>query len=86
MGDANASVPTPQPVFTKPMFGSCSQAGSSISIAFLSQADIEFSIRMIEKQPEDRLETFVSCSARIFRIFHSETQHICLHICMCQMV
>ncbi len=38
MGDPNASIPTPQPVFARPMFGGFGRASSSISIAFVSQA------------------------------------------------
>jgi len=37
MGDPNASIPTPQPVYMRPMFGSFSRAGAHNSIAFVSQ-------------------------------------------------
>jgi urease subunit alpha len=37
MGDPNASIPTPQPVFMRPMFGSFGRATGPISIAFVSQ-------------------------------------------------
>jgi urease subunit alpha len=37
MGDPNASIPTPQPVFMRPMFGSFGRAVGSTSIAFVSQ-------------------------------------------------
>jgi urease subunit alpha len=37
MGDPNASIPTPQPVFMRPMFGSFGQAPGTCSIAFVSQ-------------------------------------------------
>jgi urease subunit alpha len=37
MGDPNASIPTPQPVFMRPMFGSFSAAPGGNSIAFVSQ-------------------------------------------------
>lgn len=40
MGDANASIPTPQPVHMRPMFGSFGKALST-SIAFVSQAAID---------------------------------------------
>jgi urease alpha subunit len=39
MGDPNASIPTPQPVLMRPMFGSTS-AGLN-SVAFVSQAAVE---------------------------------------------
>jgi urease subunit alpha len=37
MGDPNASIPTPQPVFMRPMFGSFGKAAGPCSIAFVSQ-------------------------------------------------
>ena len=37
MGDPNASIPTPQPVFMRPMFGSFGQATGPCSISFVSQ-------------------------------------------------
>ncbi len=38
MGDANASIPTPQPVIYRPMFGSFGGALHSTSLTFLSKA------------------------------------------------
>ncbi|KAK1271887.1 hypothetical protein QJS04_geneDACA014110 [Acorus gramineus] len=38
MGDPNASIPTPEPVMMRPMFGAFGKAGSSNSIAFISKA------------------------------------------------
>jgi urease subunit alpha len=38
MGDANASIPTPQPVLYRPMFGSFGGATAATSVTFLSQA------------------------------------------------
>ena len=40
MGDANASIPTPQPVHYRPMFGSYGGALAQGSLTFLSQAGI----------------------------------------------
>ncbi len=40
MGDANASIPTPQPVYMRPMFGSYGGAIAQTSFTFLSQAAI----------------------------------------------
>src|SRR4051812_16800282 len=37
MGDPNASIPTPQPVYMRPMFGSFGRATGPCSIAFVSQ-------------------------------------------------
>jgi len=41
MGDANASIPTPQPVFYRPMFGSFGRAIGSTGLAFVSKAALE---------------------------------------------
>ena len=41
MGDPNASIPTPQPVRYRPMFGSFGEAVGSTSITFLSRAALE---------------------------------------------
>ncbi len=38
MGDANASIPTPQPVHARPMFGAFGGALASTSLSFVSQA------------------------------------------------
>jgi urease subunit alpha len=38
MGDANASIPTPQPVFYRPMFSSFGRAIGSTGLAFVSKA------------------------------------------------
>ena len=38
MGDANASIPTPQPVHYRPMFGSFGQALATTSMSFISDA------------------------------------------------
>lgn len=41
MGDANASIPTPQPIICRPMYAACGKALLRSSITFLSQAAIE---------------------------------------------
>jgi urease subunit alpha len=41
MGDPNASIPTPQPVHYRHMFGSLGQARTSTSVTFVSQASID---------------------------------------------
>jgi urease subunit alpha len=41
MGDANASIPTPQPVYMRPMFGSYGGAIAPTSFTFVSQAAME---------------------------------------------
>jgi urease subunit alpha len=40
MGDANASIPTPQPVLYRPMFGSFGRAIGPTSVSFMSQAAV----------------------------------------------
>ncbi|HEY8552986.1 MAG TPA: urease subunit alpha [Burkholderiales bacterium] len=41
MGDANASIPTPQPVHGRPMFGACGGARAATAVTFVSQAAYE---------------------------------------------
>ncbi|MEA2972563.1 MAG: urease subunit alpha [Actinomycetota bacterium] len=41
MGDANASIPTPQPVLPRPMFGAAPRAAAATSVAFVAPAAIE---------------------------------------------
>ncbi len=40
MGDPNASIPTPQPVFMRPMFGAFGKATGGTSLAFVSQLSL----------------------------------------------
>lgn len=44
MGDSNASIPTPQPVYMRPMFGNFGGAIASTSLTFISQAAQESEI------------------------------------------
>lgn len=41
MGDPNASIPTPQPVHYRPMFGAYGRARTNTSVTFVSQAAID---------------------------------------------
>ncbi|MCC0032340.1 MAG: urease subunit alpha [Brucellaceae bacterium] len=41
MGDPNASIPTPQPVHMRPMFGAFGKARTNSSVTFVSQAAID---------------------------------------------
>jgi urease subunit alpha len=41
MGDANASIPTPQPLMMRPMFGAFGRATGSTALAFVSQLALE---------------------------------------------
>ncbi len=45
MGDPNASIPTPQPVHYRPMFGSLGNALSRCSLTFVSQASLQAGIQ-----------------------------------------
>ena len=54
MGDANASIPTPQPVHSRPMFGSFGSAIAATSLIFVSQASLETQIPQslnLQKRP-----------------------------------
>ncbi len=41
MGDPNASIPTPQPLMMRPMFGAYGRATGATSLAFVSQLALE---------------------------------------------
>jgi urease subunit alpha len=41
MGDANASIPTPQPVLPRPMFGAAPRTAAASSITFVAQAALD---------------------------------------------
>jgi len=41
MGDANASIPTPEPVSLRPMYGTLGRAVGRTSMTFLSQAAMD---------------------------------------------
>jgi urease subunit alpha len=41
MGDANASIPTPQPVYPRPMFASFGRAQTMCSLTFVSEAAVD---------------------------------------------
>ncbi|HMK29432.1 MAG TPA: urease subunit alpha [Terriglobales bacterium] len=67
MGDANASIPTPQPVFYRPMFGAFGSATRSIAVSFVSAAS------MARKLPlEKRVVAVKKCrSLRKADMFHN---------------
>jgi urease subunit alpha len=44
MGDANASIPTPQPVYMRPMFGSFGGARTATSMTFISKVALDAGI------------------------------------------
>ncbi|XP_023541540.1 LOW QUALITY PROTEIN: urease-like [Cucurbita pepo subsp. pepo] len=45
MGDPNASIPTPEPILMRPMYGSIGKAGSGNSIAFVSKASLNAGVK-----------------------------------------
>lgn len=45
MGDPNASLPTPQPVFYRPMFGAMGKTLQDTCITFVSQAALEDGVK-----------------------------------------
>ncbi|XP_059657728.1 urease [Cornus florida] len=47
MGDPNASIPTPEPVIMRPMFGAFGKAGSANSIAFVSKEAVKCGIKAL---------------------------------------
>jgi urease subunit alpha len=50
MGDANASIPTPQPVLYRPMFGSFGIATASTSLSFVSKTALDDGIQRLMKK------------------------------------
>ncbi|WP_030238300.1 urease subunit alpha [Streptomyces sp. NRRL S-350] len=44
MGDPNASLPTPQPVYYRPMFGAYGRARQATRVSFMSQAAIDLGV------------------------------------------
>ncbi|WP_301098191.1 urease subunit alpha [Otariodibacter sp.] len=45
MGDPNASIPTPQPILYRPMFGALGKAVTKTAVFFVSQAGVDDNIR-----------------------------------------
>ncbi|KZV44094.1 urease [Dorcoceras hygrometricum] len=45
MGDPNASIPTPEPVTMRPMFGAFGKAGSANSISFVSKVALDSGVK-----------------------------------------
>ena len=53
MGDPNASIPTPQPVHYRPMFGAYGKARTASSLTFVSQASLDAGLQQklgVEKE------------------------------------
>ncbi|KAK7359401.1 hypothetical protein VNO77_01359 [Canavalia gladiata] len=47
MGDPNGSIPTPEPVLMRPMYGTLGKAGSALSIAFVSKAALDLGVKVL---------------------------------------
>ncbi|TIM50254.1 MAG: urease subunit alpha, partial [Mesorhizobium sp.] len=45
MGDPNASIPTPQPMHYRPMFGAYGKAMTNSSVTFVSKAALDAGLR-----------------------------------------
>ncbi|KAF0376995.1 urease [Gigaspora margarita] len=58
MGDANVSIPTMQPVISRPMFGAYGGAASKNSYAFVSLASI---YRVQKYGPRKKVQTVKNC-------------------------
>ncbi|SIS02206.1 urease subunit alpha [Micromonospora avicenniae] len=59
MGDANASIPTPEPVLLQPMFGGMGKAAGRTSVTFVSQAAAD--AQVMERLGVDRRTEAVRC-------------------------
>jgi len=60
MGDPNASIPTPQPVLYRPMFGAFGRASASTSLTFISRAALDAGVpRALGIQ--NRISTVKAC-------------------------
>ncbi len=60
MGDANASIPTPQPVHYRLMFGGFGSAGAATSVTFTSQAAVNNGLRQTLSL-QRRIEACIHC-------------------------
>ncbi|WP_194269471.1 urease subunit alpha [Oceanihabitans sp. IOP_32] len=77
MGDANASIPTPQPVIYKPMFGYYGKAMQATSALFVSQISIEKGI--VEKYGlQKKVLPVLNCRdlSKADMVLNSATPHI----------
>ena len=45
MGDPNASIPTPQPVHYRPMFGAFGKSLTASSVTFVSEASLQYDLK-----------------------------------------
>jgi urease alpha subunit len=75
MGDANASIPTPQPVLYRPMFGSFGGAPQSTALTFISLASLPYVEKLGLKK---RLAPVQNCRkiGKADMVHNSATPHI----------
>ncbi len=64
MGDPNASIPTPQPVHYRPMFGAFGKACTGTSVSFVSQAALDAGIKA-SYELERRLVAVKGCASAV---------------------
>lgn len=76
MGDANASIPTPQPVHYRPMFGAYGKACRATSVSFVSQAALDAGIAA-SYELERRLVAVKGCrSVTKAQMIHNDYQPV----------
>jgi urease subunit alpha len=78
MGDPNASIPTPQPVHYRPMFGAFGRAIASTSITFVSQAAVEngLAVRLGVQKPLVAVENVRGGIGKKDMVLNDATPHI----------
>ena len=67
MGDPNASIPTPQPVHYRPMFGAFGRARTASSVVFASKAAVKAGLGAKARHPEEALSRCRTRAARFPR-------------------
>ena len=77
MGDPNASIPTPQPVHYRPMFGAYGRSMQASSLTFVSKAALENeAVRSLGLQRELVAVTGVRAIGKKQMIYNDSTPHI----------
>lgn len=77
MGDPNASIPTPQPVYARPMFGSFGKALTKSCITFISQAAFDNGVHhKLNLQKQIKTVSHTRDITKKSMLLNSETPHI----------
>jgi urease subunit alpha len=71
MGDANASIPTPQPVIYRPMFGSFGGATTATSLTILSKAALEENLPDTTRLQKTAVAVENCCNIRKANMIHN---------------